>query len=209
MDYIKEFVKMQLATASTPHKEWSKEEKKRKMEDFWEFCTLFYEPELNRQENKLNLAKVRKFRNKANKIERNFYFITVCPPEHVELKESLKSIQSLMNWTCWSEIIGVAEQRSSNEEFYGHHYHILAKKCKKYAPSNVKQRLLRLKKKFPGPGTDIQIIDQKFAKDKQEYLFEKWGSTKNGEKKAKVMEMDVLWRKKHGLPRFFGEKLNI
>ena len=206
MDYIKEFVKMQLATASTPHSEWSEEEKKRKMKDFWEFCTLFYEPELNRQENKLNLAKVRKFKNKSQKIEREFYFLTICPPEHVELKESLKAVNSLMKWTCWNQVIAVAEQRSSNKEFYGHHYHILAKKSKKYAPSNVKQRISRIAKKW---NTDVQIIDQRFAKDKQDYLFEKWGTTKNGEKKAKVMEMDEIWRKQHGLPRFFGEKFNI
>ncbi len=206
MDYIKEFVKMQLATASTPHSEWSEEEKKKKMKDFWEFCTLFYEPELNRQENKLNLAKVRKFKNKSQKIEREFYFLTICPPEHVELKESLKAVNSLMKWTCWTQVIAVAEQRSSNSEFYGHHYHVLAKKSRKYAPSNVKQRISRIAKKW---NTDVQIIDQKFAKDKQDYLFEKWGTTKNGEKKAKVMEMDEIWRKQHGLPRFFGEKFNI
>ncbi len=206
MDYIKEFVKMQLATASTPHSEWSEEEKKKKMKDFWEFCTLFYEPELNRQENKLNLAKVRKFKNKSQKIEREFYFLTICPPEHVELKESLKAVNSLLKWTCWNQVIAVAEQRSATTEFYGHHYHILAKKSKKYAPSNVKQRISRIAKKW---NTDVQIIDQKFAKDKQDYLFEKWGTTKNGEKKAKVMEMDEIWREKHGLPRFFGEKFNI
>ncbi len=197
---------MQLATASTPHSEWSVEEKKKKMKDFWEFCTLFYEPELNRQENKLNLAKVRKFKNKNQKIERNFYFLTICPPEHVELKESLKAVSSLLKWTCWTQVIAVAEQRSANKEFYGHHYHILAKKSNKYAPSNVKQRISRIAKKW---NTDVQIIDQKFAKDKQDYLFEKWGTTKNGEKKAKVMEMDEIWRKQHGLPRFFGEKFNI
>ncbi len=206
MDYIKEFVKMQLATASTPHSEWSEEEKKKKMKDFWEFCTLFYEPELNRQENKLNLAKVRKFKNKSQKIEREFYFLTICPPEHVELKESLKAVNSLLKWTCWNQVIAVAEQRSATTEFYGHHYHILAKKSRKYAPSNVKQRISRIAKKW---NTDVQIIDQKFAKDKQDYLFEKWGTTKNGEKKAKVMEMDEIWREKHGLPRFFGEKFNI
>lgn len=206
MDYIKEFVKMQLATSSTPHNEWTQEERKKKMKDFWEFCTLFYEPELNRQENKLNLAQVRKFKNKSQKIERNFYFLTICPPEHVELKESLKQLNSLIKWTCWTDVIAVAEQRSSNTNFYGIHYHILTKKSKNYAPSNVKQRLSRIAKKW---NTDIQIIDQRFAKDKQEYLFEKWGTTKKGEKKAKVMEMDEIWREKHGLPRFFGKKLNL
>jgi len=206
MDYIKEFVKMQLATSSTPHNEWTQEERKKKMKDFWEFCTLFYEPELNRQENKLNLAQVRKFKNKSQKIERNFYFLTICPPEHVELNESLKQLNSLIKWTCWTDVIAVAEQRSSNQQFYGIHYHILTKKSKNYAPSNVKQRLSRIAKKW---NTDIQIIDQRFAKDKQEYLFEKWGTTKKGEKKAKVMEMDEIWREKHGLPRFFGKKLNL
>ncbi len=206
MDYIKEFFKMQLSTSSTPHKNWSPEERKKKMKDFWEFATLFYEPELNRQENKLNLAKVRKFKLKSNKTERLFYFITICPPEHVELKTSLKQLNSLLKWSCWTEIIAVAEQRSSNHDFYGFHYHILAKKSKKYAPSNVKQRISRIAKKW---NTNTQIIDQKFAKDKHDYLFEKWGTTKNGEKKAKVMEMDCIWRKKHGMPRFFGEKLNL
>lgn len=204
MDYVKEFVKYQLDTNPTPHTEWSEKERKKKSREFFEFVTLFYFPEENRQENKLNLAKLRKHIAKKNKTERNYYFITVCPPEHITLKESLKAIKSLLAWSCWQEIIAVSEQRSSNEEFYGIHYHILAKKSKKYAPSNVKQRLSRLKKKW---NTDIQIIDEKFAKDKQNYLFEKWGTTNNGEKKAKVMEMDEIWRKKHGLPRYFGEKL--
>ncbi len=131
---------MQLATSSTPHNEWTQDMRRKKMKDFWEFCTLFYEPELNRQENKLNLAKVRKFKNKNQKIERNFYFLTICPPEHVELKESLKCIKSLIKWTCWTDVIAVAEQRSSTKEFYGHHYHILAKKKQKVCPQQCKAK---------------------------------------------------------------------
>ena len=207
MDYVTEFVKMQLDTNPTPHNEWTKKEKEAAKKDFWEFVTLFYNPDLNRPENKLNLHKIRKHvARKKGRLERNYYFVTICPPEHITLKESLKAIKSLLRWTCWKRIIAVPEQRSSNENFYGFHYHILAEKRKDYAPSNVKQRLSRIKKKW---NTDVQIIDSKFAKDKQDYFFEKWGKTKNGEEKAKVMEMDELWRKKHGLPRFFGEKLNL
>lgn len=209
MDYVTEFVRLQLHTNPTPHNEWTKKEKAAAQKEFWEFVTLFYNPELNRPENALNLAKIRKHVRNKEKPERNYYFITISPPDDSKFKENLKAVQSLLRWTCWSGVIAVAEQRSSNEEFYGFHFHILAKKAKKYAPSNVKQRLSRLKTKFPGPATDIQIIEKNFAKDKQDYFFEKWGKTKKGEKKAKVMEMDEIWRKKHGLPRFFGEKFNL
>lgn len=207
MDYIKEFVKRQRATTNTTHKNWTKEQREKNFRDFWDFAMMFYHPQENPQELKLQLAQLKKWKANNNKKKnlKEYYFITVCPPEHIDWKVSLKQIKKLMSWSCWTDVIGVIEQRSSNQEFYGVHYHVLAKKSGKYLPSNVKQRLDRIKKKW---NTDVQVIEENFARDKQAYLFEKWGKTKStGEPKAVVMEMDELFRKKNKLPRFFGKKI--
>lgn len=205
---IATFVKKQLSQNKQPHKKWTDSEKKKAFEDFWDFIMMNANPEQDRVENNLEIRKLKKFhQNSSSKLQRDYYFVTICPPDSVKLELIMKTMHKISKWTCWSSFIGVLEQRSTKEsDIYGIHIHFLAKKAKKYAPSNVKQRIGYYGKKW---NTDVQIIDSSFAKDKQDYFFEKTGTKKNGEKKAKAMEIDELWRKKHGIPRFFGEKINL
>lgn len=144
-------------------------------------------------------------KNVSSKAKRDYYFVTICPPEHITLKQVRKTLVSIQKWTCWSHFIGVLEQRSvKKDDIYGMHIHFLALKTNDYAHSNVKQRLSYYKKKW---NTDIQRIDGTFATDKQSYFFSKFGKNKKGIAKSKIMEIDEYFRKKNNIPRFFGEKI--
>ena len=156
---------------------------------------------------KLKLHRKRRLalKNGTKKDERNYYFVTICPPEHITLKQVSKALVSIQKWTCWSHFIGVLEQRSSKEDdIYGMHLHFLALKTNDYAHSNVKQRLSYYKELY---NCNVQRIDGTFATDKQDYFFSKFGKNKQGIAKSKIMEIDEIFRKKNNIPRFFGEKI--
>jgi len=143
---------------------------------------------------------------KENK-PRAFYFVTISPPEHITIKAIKKLMVSIQNWSCWTEFIGVIEQRGITEkDIHGAHIHFLAIKSEKYAHSNVKQRLKYHQIKY---NTNIQVIDDTFAPDKQGYFFSKYGKTKKGEDKSKIMAIDVIFRKNNDIPRYYGEKIKF
>lgn len=136
---------------------------------------------------------------------RNWYFVTISPPEHIKIKNIKKMIKKMGSWTCWNQFIGVIEQRGiTKTDIHGAHIHFLAEKTHKYAQSNVKQRLAPFKCKY---NTNVQIVDETIAPDKQEYFFSKYGKTKKGEIKSEIMKIDVLFRKNNDIPRFYGEKI--
>lgn len=140
-------------------------------------------------------------------VPRDYYFVTICPPDHITLNTITSMIKRIAKWSCWSEFIGVIEQRSSHEkDIYGVHIHFLALKTKDYAHSNVKDRLNNYKKKY---NCNIQLIDETLAPEKQEYFFDKYGENKAGIKKSKIMIVDQIFRTKEGIPRYYGEKMKF
>ncbi len=140
-------------------------------------------------------------------VPRDYYFVTISPPDHISLSSIVKCIKSIQHWSCWSEFIGVIEQRSMNEkDIYGIHIHFLALKTTEYAHSNVNQRLNYYSKKW---NSNIQRVDETFAPDKQEYFFNKYGENKAGIKKSKIMKVDQLFRTKEGIPRYYGDKMKF
>ena len=129
---IATFVKKQLSQNKQPHKKWTDSEKKKAFEEFWDFIMLNANPEADRVENNLEIRKLKKFhQNSSKQLQRDYYFVTICPPDSVKLELIMKTMIKISKWTCWSSFIGVLEQRSTKEsDIYGIHIHFLAKKDK-------------------------------------------------------------------------------
>lgn len=151
--------------------------------------------------------KARLAAKEAPKKKRDYWFVTISPPEHIPVEKIKQTMERIQKWSCWQEFIGVIEQRSVDEKnIYGIHIHFLGLKSNQYADSNVKQRIDNYKKKY---NTLPVRVDETFAPDKQDYFFEKYGKTAGGQLKSDVMKIDIIFRKNENIPRYYGEKMKF
>lgn len=156
-----------------------------------------------------NNALALKERN-AKRNNNGYLFITINPRPGVKLAMFRKKIEKLVLRKMFTSYLYVLEQRgsSSSDSGKGFHTHILVKRNLTYKPSwcekNIKSTCKGLCDVNNQSLLNIQKIGEEFARDKKQYIM---GQNKTAEGKNLKQLQDILWRKKHDLSCFFGEKI--
>lgn len=146
---------------------------------------------------------LRALQKKRIEIEKPYYFLTVNPCEKIKLEEFIKVIKKAMAKTWISYYVYVLEQRGENETELGKgfHTHIIFNKGIKN--NKVVLEMSNTFKKMCDVSNfhffNLKSIGDEEHKRKLEYIT----GIKADDAKHLKQEMDVIWRKKLGLEKYY------
>jgi len=153
------------------------------------------------EQRKIN--QLRELQKKRIEIEKPYYFLTVNPNEKIILKDFIKVIDKAMAKKWIDYYIYVLEQRGENEEEIGKgfHTHIIFNKGIKHC--KVVTEMSNSFKKMCDVSNfhffNLKAIGEEEKKRKIEYIT----GIKADDAKHLKQEMDVIWRKKENLIKYY------
>lgn len=145
----------------------------------------------------------------AEEHNNSFMFFTINPKPSVKLEDFLSLLKKSSTKTCFSDYLYVVEQRGNNSATAGtgFHAHMLVRRNLNYKPSKLKSRMMDTFKKtcnvFDDRLFNVKYCNTEWANDKVKYMTH---GGKTGDGKDIKQDIDVWWRAKHKIPKFFGNE---
>lgn len=159
--------------------------------------------DLFRYHEERRIEQLRELQKKRIEIEKPYYFLTVNPNEKIKLEEFIKIIKKAMAKKWIDYYVYVLEQRGENELELGKgfHTHIIFNKGIKN--NKVVLEMSNTFKKMCDVSNfhffNLKSIGDEERKRKLEYIT----GIKADEAKHLKQEMDIIWRKKQKLDKYY------
>ncbi len=147
---------------------------------------------------------------KKPKEDNTFVFLTIPPAPDIDFSDFRKKFIKFLTTTLFQDYCAVIEQRGNSPETLGQgfHAHILFKRrtplSEGLPPTDIKRKLRDIWRKFTMVSNpqvfNIQFIPTSEVPTKLEYIL----STKTGKGKKVKQDYDILFRKQHDIPSYYG-----
>jgi hypothetical protein len=141
---------------------------------------------------------------RKTKSQDQYYFITICPYEDLELEKVIKVMENIIKKKWFTKYIYVYEQRQDQDDkpFFGIHIHMIVHR-ETIAKSDVIREIYNTCKNIVSSqqSIDVKLLNSQHDLDvRLNYIL---GQKSTPEKRAK-QEIDKIFREQNGLQKFYS-----